>query len=120
MKNLLFISLTLMVFLLSSCKKDEDFTDPDKLSGTSWKSGNMGTVTEPDYYMLKFTSKTTVELWSKYSGDNIFSKEDSGIFTISGTRITFNFEYVGSIEGTIDGTTITIVDGGETGTFIKQ
>lgn len=120
MKKLLFITLTLMVFLLSSCKKNEDFTNPANLTGTSWKSDNMGTTSAPDYMMLKFISKTTVEVWFKSYGDATFTMDSSGIYTISGNSITIDIGDGHPTTGGIDGNTMTFVENGETIKFTKQ
>lgn len=120
MEKLFFITLTLMVFFLSSCKKNEDFSNPANLAGTSWKSDNVGTSAEPDYIMLKFISKTTVEVWFKYNGETTFTMDSSGIYTISGSSITVDIGDGYPITGAIDGNTMTFVDNGETIKFTKQ
>ena len=108
--------LSLMFILLTSCKKDEDFTNPNNLSGTSWLSENIGTELQPDYLMLKFTSTSAVELWSKYFGDKTFTLEDKGAYTISGTTITIILVDSGTGNGIIGGKTMTF----EGSTFTKQ
>jgi hypothetical protein len=119
MKKILFITIILMIFLLSSCKKDASVTDPLNLSGTSWLSDNTGTSSQPEYVMLKFTSKTTVEIWGKLFGESTFTKGFTGTYAISANQITLNFAD-GTIKGTIDGNTMTYIDNGDTTKFTKQ
>lgn len=119
MKKSLFLAVTLMVILLSSCKKDESISDPTNLSGTSWLSDNTGTSSQPEYVMLKFTSKTTVEIWGKLFGESTFTIRFAGTYAISANQITLNFAD-GTIKGTIDGNTMTYIDNGDTTKFTKQ
>lgn len=120
MKKVLFIAIILTTVAFSSCSKKGDLAPPSDLSGTSWKTINLGTTASPEYLMLIFPSKTSAELWSKFAGETIFSLEHAGVYSISGNQITINFGD-GPTTGTIDGKTITIAENGTlTAVFTKQ
>ena len=89
MKKLIFLAMTIVAVIITSCSKDEtvDFTKQENLSGTTWKS-TTGTAWNEDmeYAVLIFTSSTAVEVWTKYIGEGE-QKQWAGSFTISNDRI---------------------------------
>ena len=116
MKNILLFTIVLTTILLSSCKKDS-MSDPTDLSGTEWKSLDVDPQYE-EYILLKFKSKTTVELWYKDKGDPIYM-DSEGIYSISGKSITMNFGN-GADTGAIDGNVINFSESGTIIRFTKQ
>ncbi|HZK95254.1 MAG TPA: hypothetical protein VFC67_13685 [Prolixibacteraceae bacterium] len=120
MKKVLFIALVLTTVACSSCSKKDDLATPTDLSGTSWKTNNLGTIAYPEYLMLKFPSKTSAEEWSKFESGTIFTQYHAGVYSLNGNQITINFGD-GPTTGTIKGETITIAENGTlTADFIKQ
>lgn len=83
MKNVIVLGLFIVSILLISCSKNDDFTDPDNLSGTEWKStiGNQG-----HYYLLKFIGKTVYELYEYEPGEGLGLIE-RGSYTIEEKNI---------------------------------
>lgn len=118
MKKLLFIALVLSSIILSSCNKDEDYTDPDNLAGTEWKSLDTE-YSDEEYYLFKFTTKTIIEMWIKYEDDTKVYNEMSGIYSILGNAITINFDG-DPVTGVIDGNTMNFAYDGEVITFKRQ
>lgn len=115
MKNLILITFSVLV-LFFGCSKDDDFTDPENLSGTEWKS----TVEDGYYYLMKFTGKSSYEL-SEFSPNYGLDKLESGSYSVDESIIILH-----SDDGIIDRVTI---EGnkfiwydlyGEDETFIKQ
>ncbi len=103
MKKTFLFFVVLAIFVFSYCSKKSDPAISD-LSGTSWTTSNVGTTVDPEYYMLKFTSKTIVESWYKAPTYQVinFEKELSGTYSISKMQITINFgdgPTMGSIQG---------------------
>ena len=120
MKKTLLITLTLIAILFSTCKKDEDSASSDSLIGTSWRSDNLGTTAQPIYMMLKFTSKSTFEIWYKEYGDTAYTLDSNGVYTISGGKITLDIGDGIPVAGSIEGNTMTFVDDGDLIKFTKQ
>jgi hypothetical protein len=118
MKKELFIALVLTVVVFSSCKKDDDFTNPDNLVGTEWKSLDTD-YSDEEYYLFKFNSKTIVEEWTKNSDETKLYNEMSGTYTISGNKITIDFGYT-PLEGVIEGKTMNFAYDGGVVAFTKQ
>jgi hypothetical protein len=121
MRNLIILAFVFATVLTTSCSKDEmdDFTNPENISGTTWKCTS-GTYWDEDleYALLIFTSTTAVEGWTKYV-DEGEQKDWTGAFSISNDRISITYEDE-SFTGIIDGKTMnTTIDGG-TYIFIKQ
>lgn len=114
MRKLLFIALVLTTVIFSSCSKKDDLATDD-LTGTTWKS-----VDDPDaeYVILKFTSKTVVEIWYKDVGVAEIYKEMTGVYSISGNQITINFGEE-PFTGGIEGKTMNFSEDGEVMTFTK-
>lgn len=104
MKTLLAIALVMVTIYMISCTKDDniDYTQPENLSGTTWKCSSGPDWDEDcEYALLIFTSVTTVEGWSKYIGEEQ-ERDWTGTFSISNNTITMNhggYSYSGSIEG---------------------
>ncbi|HET6556375.1 MAG TPA: hypothetical protein VFG54_03615 [Prolixibacteraceae bacterium] len=121
--NVLVILMTL--FVVSSCSDDdkEDAQTPQNLVGTTWKCETMKLL-DPDleYVILKFTSATGVEGWTKYKEEE-FKREWMGTYTVSGKAITIEEEEAGeTFTGTISGVTmnLTVVEGIPPFTFVLQ
>ena len=119
MKKSIFIAFSFMVLLFFSCSKDDDFTDPDNLSGTEWKSFDVDFPEEEEYYIFKFTSKTVIELWIKEKGGVLY-KEWTGIYTINGKTISIDFGDGDIISGVIEGNKMNFAYDGEIIVFTKQ
>ena len=120
MKKILYIALVLTTVIFSSCSKKDDLAIPTDLSGTSWKTDNLGTAASPEYLMLKFPSKTSAEEWSMFASETIFTQYHAGVYSLNGNQITINFGD-GPTIGTITGKTITIAENGTlTAVFNKQ
>jgi hypothetical protein len=64
MKKLLII-ISLSVFFWACSKHKVDFASPEALSGTDWRTSDVGIAGTPVYLKIKFTSTSQVELWSK-------------------------------------------------------
>jgi hypothetical protein len=105
MRVFLFYILPLL-FIFTSCSKD--YTNPTNLSGTTWKSDKNS---YNEYEVLKFTGKTTVEL---YFGDDNDKLEltSRGSYSLDEKNITIIWTYnLSETEfGVIDGKTLTIYD----------
>jgi hypothetical protein len=123
-----FLRITMIVlislFLAISCKKDEavDYTIPTNLAGTAWKcipvtSGH----NDIEYATLKFTSTTKFQNWIKVIGLNE-TIDSEGSYTIDKNTITFDMGTDGIVQGTINGTAISILSETSEGfvTFKKQ
>lgn len=117
MKKVLFIALTLSAFIFSSCKKD-DYTNPDNLAGTEWKSMDSD---YGEYDLLKFNSKTDVEylVQEVVSDGGKLVTLGEGTYSISGNKIYIE---AGSDEfsGTIDGKTMNLDHFGDKKKFTLQ
>jgi len=120
MKKLIFISLAIIAFMAVSCT--DDYTDPSKLSGTSWKCTDAAGWQDYEYILFKFTSETVVEQWAKMPGtaEEFIAR---ATYKFSGKTLNIyneDLEVVGTI--TIDGTTMkyTVPGYTEFSTFIKQ
>jgi len=104
--------LIVMLFVVLSCSRDDDFTNPKNLSGTTWKcSSNTGFAVDIEYALLKFNSTTIVEGWTKYKDKNE-QKDWTGSFTISDKKIIIDTgddkeTFTGAITGTEMNLTIT-------------
>lgn len=121
MKYLFLSTIVLATVLTISCSKDEidDFTNPENLSGTSWKCSSVDIWDESlEYALLIFTSKTAVEGWTKNT-DQAAQKDWTGSFTISNDRISISYED-DSLTGIIEGEKMDITIDGETFIFYKQ
>lgn len=121
MRNLFLLTIALATALTISCSKDEidDYTNPENLSGTSWKCSSVNTWDESlEYALLVFTSKTTVEGWTKTT-DQAVQKDWTGSFTISNDRISISFED-DSITGTIEAEKMNLTIDGELFIFYKE
>ncbi|HAZ00599.1 MAG: hypothetical protein A2W90_04925 [Bacteroidetes bacterium GWF2_42_66] len=123
MKNKILIYPILILgfaMILFGCKKDEDFTNPENLSGTVW---NTNTNNEWNW-TLKFTSKTMVELWLRDIDTGEYDVDESGLeaegfYTVEDGILEItseNDDYNGSIDGTI----IHLNIYGDLETFTKQ
>ncbi len=106
MRNLLVFAILIATISFTSCKKDKDtdYTNPADLSGTTWKYVDNEGV-EIEYALLKFTSATTVEGWTKES-DEADQKDWTGTYSITNSTISITWND-GSFTGIIDGETIT-------------
>jgi hypothetical protein len=113
---LLAFLLTSLIF--SSCKKD-DFTNPENLFGTEWKSMDSD---EGVYDLLKFNSKTEVEylVQEVESDGGKLSTVGEGTYSISGNKIFIDAGYNYELSGTIDGKTMNLDHFGTKKTFKKQ
>jgi photosystem II stability/assembly factor-like uncharacterized protein len=110
MKKLLFAFLILSsVFLMKCSKEDEFVVTSETLSGTDWKSANVGTTLNPEYLMFKFTSSSTLELWSKRSNDGVFSRIIGGDYSLSENKILIDFG-TGKVSGYTKGESLKFVD----------
>ena len=121
MKKLIFISLAIFVMFAISCT--DDYTDPAKLSGTTWRCSNFPTeeITQVlEYEELHFTSTTKVDIFIKMKGETAQQGDDSMTYSIKDNKITFVSSNNDSKTGTIEKTTITVVDGGYSLAFVKQ
>ena len=101
MKNIFLLSFCL-TFLIS-CSKD--YTNPENLNGTEWRSYDIDENYE--YFLLKFISTSQAELWVKW----VNPLDDYP-----------NPEYIYSGEYSIDGNSIEIIPSesmGYSGTFFK-
>lgn len=113
MKTLLYMLFLLMLLMATgSCSKDENdpvYTTPSNLVGTTWKcSTDLNWDEELDYLILKFTSTTGVEGWSKYK-NTALQQDWIGTFTISDKTITIKEgELEETITGTINGVTMNL------------
>lgn len=119
MKKSLFIALVLSSFIFSSCKKNDDFTNPDNLFGTEWKSMDSD---EGQYDLLKFNSKTEVEyLIQEFPSDGgKLVTVGEGTYSISGNKIHIDAGNQYELSGTIDGKTMNLDLFGNKKTFTKQ
>jgi hypothetical protein len=117
MKKVIVLGLFVASIFLISCSKDDDFTDPDNLSGTEWKSLNVDTSYE-EYYIFKFTSKTIIEFWIKEK-DEVLYIEWSGVYSLSGNTITIDYGD-DIVSGVIDGNKMNFAYDGEVMVFTKQ
>jgi hypothetical protein len=117
MKKSLFLAVTLMVILLSSCKKDESISDPTNLSGTSWVyriTQNGGNYVET----IKFTSKSSCTIDGVLASATI---SISGTYTYEPPNINLDFPTDGgAVSGTIKGDAMTLSISGETYVYSKQ
>ena len=118
MKRALIIGFCLVTITLLSCSKDDDFTDPDNLSGTEWKSFDVG-FAEVEYYLFKFTSNIKFEFWIKEKGEDI-NKVLSGIYSLSGKTISFDFGDGIIISGVIEGSIMNFAYDGCVSVFTKE
>ena len=124
MKKLIFISLAIFVMFAISCT--DDYTDPAKLSGTTWRCSNFPSQYNTigfEYEDLKFTSTTKVEIWFKMKGETVQQGETSMSYSIKDKTITFMSNDSTGTEtktGTIEKTTITVLDGSTSLAFVKQ
>ena len=119
MKKLTFLVMTIVALIATSCSKakTDDFTYPKKLSGTTWKC-ELVLSEDIEYYLMVFTSTTTVEAWTKYIGE----EEDLVSicsYTISNNTISILDEDIIQI-GIICGETITTTVDDKTCVFYKQ
>jgi hypothetical protein len=119
MKKINLIGFFLLIFVFISCSKDDDFTDPENLSGTEWKSFDVDFPEEEEYYIFKFTSKTVIELWVKEKVGVLY-KEWTGIYTINGKTISIDFGDGDIISGVIEGNKMNFAYDGEIIVFTKQ
>jgi len=119
MKKLIFLVMAIVALITTSCSKDktDDFTKPENLSGTTWKCVP-DLSDDIEYYLMIFTSTTTVEAWIKYIGEE---EDQISIcsYTISNDRIIISYEDILQI-GIIDGKTITTTIDEKTCIFYKQ
>jgi len=106
MKNTIIMGLFIATLTLVSCSKDDDFTDPDNLSGTEWKStiGNQG-----HYFLLKFTGKTSFELYEyePLEGLDVIFR---GSYNIDEKNITLQAIGGYIYKGIINGNKLTLYD----------
>jgi hypothetical protein len=117
MKKILFITVAITTILFVSCSKEEDYTNPENLFGTTWKC-KTGLGSETEYASLKFISTSSVEGWSKQiSEDEI--KDWTGTYIIFIKTITVNYG-TESFTGTIEGTNMNVVIDGVPYLFKKQ
>ena len=123
MKPMIFITLAFIAILANSCS--EDFTDPKALSGTTWRcstiSEESGLSDEYEYFELKFTSTSTVEIWNKPINDNLFKSDVNATYSISNKTITITMSgSSNTMAGIIDNKTMNIISLGYTYIFSKQ
>jgi len=112
------IFIALLLSVLTSCSKEDDFTNSSIISGTTWKcTSGTNFDTDLDYASLKFKSKTVVEGWSKYKNKD--EQQDwTGSFIINDKKITIDTGADNeTILGTISGKEMTVTIA-ENGTFI--
>lgn len=69
----------------------------------------MGTTNQPEYNMLKFTSKTAVEMLYKAYGQQSYTLEDKGTYSITGIKINIAMQSF-TISGVIEGNIINLHD----------
>ena len=117
MKKLIFISLAIIAMLTVSCTTD--YTDPAKLSGTTWRcstftDANMAAETE--YIELKFTSTTAVEVWGKNKDVTAVEKQETYSYKISDKTISLflGSQTTATTTGTIDGKNMSFINEGKT------
>lgn len=119
MKKALFFALALIVFVLSSCKK-EDNSDPQNLTGTSWAystSENGVNYVET----IKFTSSTSCSINGVLAGSTSGTISITGTYSYAPPNINFAFPMDGgAISGTINGNIMTLSITGETYVYTKQ
>jgi hypothetical protein len=90
MKKLLII-FSLSVFFWACSKDKINLASPEALSGTDWRTSDVGIAGTPVYLKFKFTSTSQVELWSKHLNETDYSQILSGGYSISGNEIIINF-----------------------------
>lgn len=125
MRNLLLLVFVFATVLTTSCSKDEidDFTKPEKISGTTQKcTSGMDWDEDFEYALLIFASTTTVEGWTKYV-DEGEQKDWTGSFSISNDRISISYDFEGDDEtltGIIEGENMNMTIDEENLIFSKQ
>jgi len=123
MKKLIFITMTIIAIMTTSCSKTEDFSDPKNLVGTTWRCSNFTNADEAntyDYYELNFVSTTQVEEWDKKKNANA-TKEEAYSYSINGNAITLSIDAASfKSVGTIDKKTMSFTANGNTFVFTKQ
>ncbi len=123
MRKLILLAVVFATILTTSCSKDDnvDFTNPENISGTTWKCTS-GTDWDEDheYILMIFTSTTTVEGWSKEPNEEE-ELDWSGSFTISDDQISLSSNAVDIIiTGIIDDENMTLTMAGGTYIFSEQ
>ena len=122
MRKIILLAFVFATILTTSCSKDEidDFTNPESISGTTWKYISVTDMDEDlEYALLIFTSTTMVEGWTKFM-DEVEQKDWTGSFTISNDQISISYDEDESFTGIIDGENMNITIDGETLIFLKQ
>lgn len=121
MKKLIFITLTLTAILFTSCKKDDDYTNPDNLFGTEWKSLDVD-YSDVEFDLIKFNSKTDVEylIQEKANNGGKLLTLGEGTYSISGNKINIDAGYDYEFSGTINGNSMTLDYYGKKKTFAIQ
>ena len=120
MKKLIFISLAIIALMSLSC--NDDYTNPAKLSGTTWRCSTFTDATmssEYDYFEFRFTSTTALEVWNKTKNGTATKVDNVYSYTIKDKTITISYGN-NSDTGTIDKTTMTVTSDGTTLVFTKQ
>jgi hypothetical protein len=108
MKKLLII-ISLSVFFWACSKDKIDLASPEALSGTDWRTFDVGIAGTPVYLNFKFTSTSQVELWSKHLNETDYSQILSGDYSIKGNEIKINFGK-DTVSGYIEGESINFLD----------
>ncbi len=91
----------------SSCDKDDndlDFTNPENLSGTTWKTSDYHPDSDEwEYAALKFKTTSALELWAKVIGQDE-EKHGNCTYTIEGSNIKIVADGVPLSEWYMEGT----------------
>lgn len=117
MKKIISLTLVLATVLITSCKKEIDYRIPENISGTTWRCDAFASA-DIEYALLKFTSTTIVEGWTKHVGASDH-KDWTGTFVISGSNITIT-EGSSTYSGIIEGKDIKLTVGSSIFVFTKQ
>jgi hypothetical protein len=110
MKRVLCYAIAAIVIVsCSKDKKEEEYTNPENLSGTIWKCYD-GLDEDMEYAALKFISTSAIEGWTKFkSGTEV--KDWTGSYTVNSNIITVNYINAfgnHSFAGAIDGETMNL------------
>jgi hypothetical protein len=113
------LALVLIATGILSCSKDDDFTKPENLSGTTWKCTSGDEWDEDlEYALLVFISTTEVEGWTKEIGEEE-EKDWTGTYSITNDKISVEFDEE-SFTGVINGKKMDTLIEGNSFLFIKQ
>lgn len=120
MKKLIFITIALLAVLTISCT--EDVTNSASQSTTVWRSTNFTDTTLAsafEYYEFRFTSPSTLELWVKRTANgNPERVNQTYSYTIKDNSISIVYNDM-TAKGTIDKTSMSISENGNSMQFVK-